>query len=82
MGTDFFSFPISWRYWPAQTLNRAPSFLLILPIRLLSYELLVSCNLFLNAVYLLAVSCRRTAMPNAFFVPTRTTSFFPLVTAV
>jgi len=37
---------------------------------------------FLNAVYLWLVSCRRTAIPNAFFVPSRTISFFPLVTAV
>jgi hypothetical protein len=41
-----------------------------------------SINLPLNAEYLWLVSCRRTAMPNAFFVPTRITSFFPLVTAV
>ncbi len=41
-----------------------------------------SFNFPLNAVNLLAVSCRLTAMPNAFFVPTRTTSFFPRVTAV
>ena len=51
-------------------------------LRQTTYELLASCSLFLNAVYLLAVSCRRTAMPNAFFVPTRMTNFFPLVTAV
>jgi hypothetical protein len=42
----------------------------------------VMASLFLNAEYLSPVSCRRTAMPNAFFDPTSTTSFFPLVTAV
>ena len=41
-----------------------------------------SCNLFRNAVYLCPVSCRRTAIPNAFFVPTSTTNLLPLVTAV
>jgi hypothetical protein len=41
-----------------------------------------SASLFRNAVYLRLVSCRRTAIPNAFFVPTRTTSFLPRVTAV
>jgi hypothetical protein len=41
----------------------------------------ISASLFLNAVYLRTVSCRRTAIPNDFFVPTTTTSFFPLATA-
>jgi hypothetical protein len=41
-----------------------------------------SCNLFLNAVNLRAVSCRRTAMPSAFLDPTRITNLFPRVTAV
>ena len=36
-----------------------------------------SCNLPLNAVYLWLVPCLRTAMPDAFFVPTMTTSLFP-----
>ncbi len=40
------------------------------------------CNLFLNAVHLRAVSCLRTAIPSAFFVPTTITSFLPLVTAL
>ena len=35
-----------------------------------------------NAVHLWLVSCLRTAIPNAFFVPTRITSRFPLVTPV
>jgi hypothetical protein len=40
------------------------------------------CNLPFNAVNRCDVSCRRTAMLNAFFVPIRTTNFFPRVTAV
>ncbi len=39
-------------------------------------------NLPFSAVYRFAVSCLRTAMPSAFFVPTRMTSFFPRVMPV
>jgi len=41
-----------------------------------------SRNRFRSAVNLRLVSCRLTAIPNAFFVPTKTTNFFPLVTAL
>jgi hypothetical protein len=38
----------------------------------MAFPFQVFYNLFRNAVYLRVVSCRLTAMPKAFFVPTRT----------
>ena len=42
----------------------------------------VACSLFRRVVCRWLVSARRTAIPNAFFVPTKTTSFLPRVIAV